>query len=88
LIHFHYDNKPFPIRATVAASSLSVKKLQLRFNVRGSKGTFEKRGLDPQEDQLKARKISLLDPQFGREEDTIFGTLDTVTESGAIESKM
>ncbi|KAJ1311049.1 hypothetical protein OPQ81_009554 [Rhizoctonia solani] len=86
LIHFDYDTKPYPIRATVAASSLSVKKSQLRFSVRGSKGTYEKRGLDPQEDQLKARKISVLDTQFGREDASIAGTLDFVTENGAIES--
>jgi len=86
LIHFHYDRKPFPIRATVAASSLSVKKLQLRFSVKGTKGSFEKKGLDPQEDQLKARKLSPLDPQFGREAEAIFGTLDTLMENGTIES--
>lgn len=87
LIHFHYDRKPYPIRATVSASSLSVKKAQLRFNVRGSKGSFEKRGLDPQEDQLKARKPAPLDPQFGCEAETIFGTLDTVTEQGTIQTE-
>lgn len=43
-------------------------------------------GLDLQEDQLKARKLSLLDPEFGREPESIHGTLDVVTESGAIES--
>ncbi|KAB5594206.1 Oxidoreductase domain containing protein [Ceratobasidium theobromae] len=86
LIHFHYDAKPFPIRASVAASSLSVKKRQLRFNVQGSKGSFEKRGLDPQEDQLKAREVSPLDAQFGREEESIFGTLDVMTENGAIQT--
>ncbi|KAG8689760.1 hypothetical protein FRC08_010791 [Ceratobasidium sp. 394] len=87
LIHLHYDRQPFPVRATVAASSLSVKKAQLRFNVRGTKGSFEKRGLDPQEDQLKARKPAPLDPQFGREAETIFGILDTVTEGGAVRTE-
>ncbi|KAG8743125.1 hypothetical protein FRC12_015127 [Ceratobasidium sp. 428] len=87
LIHFHYDRQPFPVRATVAASSLSAKKAQLRFNVRGTKGSFEKRGLDPQEDQLKARKPAPLDPQFGCEAEGIFGILDTVTEGGAIQSE-
>ncbi|QRV91094.1 oxidoreductase yteT [Ceratobasidium sp. AG-Ba] len=87
LIHFHYDRKPYPIRATVAASSLSVKKSQLRFSVRGSKGSFEKKGLDPQEDQLKAGKPTPLDPQFGREVEGIFGTLDTVTEDGSIQTE-
>ncbi|KAG9128162.1 hypothetical protein FRC07_003991 [Ceratobasidium sp. 392] len=87
LIHFHYDRQPFPIRATVSASSLSVKKAQLRFNVRGTKGSFEKKGLDPQEDQLKARKPTPLDPQFGRETEDIFGTLDIVTEGGAIQTE-
>ncbi|CAE6423893.1 putative oxidoreductase C115.03 [Rhizoctonia solani AG-1 IB] len=86
LIHFYYDTKPYPVRATVAASSLSVKKSQLRFSVRGSKGSYEKRGLDPQEDQLKARKVSVLDAQFGREDESIAGTLDFVTENGTVES--
>ncbi|GAB1518791.1 hypothetical protein RhiTH_001856 [Rhizoctonia solani] len=86
LIHFYYDTKPYPIRATVAASSLSVKKSQLRFSVRGSKGSYEKRGLDPQEDQLKARKVAVLDAQFGREDETIAGILDFVNDNGTIES--
>ncbi|CAE6539865.1 unnamed protein product [Rhizoctonia solani] len=86
LIHFHYDVKPYPIRATVGASSLSVKKLQPRFNIRGSKGSYEKRGLDPQEDQLKALKISVLDAGFGCEDSSIAGTLDSVAENGSIES--
>jgi hypothetical protein len=66
---------------------LSVKKSQLRFSVKGTKGSFEKKGLDPQEDQLKARKPSPLDPEFGREAEAIFGTLDTLTENGAIQSQ-
>ncbi|KAF8605175.1 NAD(P)-binding protein [Ceratobasidium sp. AG-I] len=86
LIHFHYERKPFPIRATVAASCLSAKKSQLRFSVKGTKGSFEKKGLDPQEDQLKARKPEVLDAQFGREAEEILGTLDTVTESEDIVS--
>ncbi|CAE6526766.1 unnamed protein product [Rhizoctonia solani] len=86
LIHFHYNSKPYPIRATVSASSLSVKKSQPRFNIRGSKGSYEKRGLDPQEDQLKARKVSILDAQFGQEDSSIAGVLDFVTENGTIES--
>ncbi|KAF8761564.1 Oxidoreductase family, C-terminal alpha/beta domain [Rhizoctonia solani] len=80
------DDTPYPIRATVAASSLSVKKSQLRFSVRGSKGSYEKRGLDPQEDQLKARKVAVLDAQFGREDETIAGILDFVNDNGTIES--
>ncbi|KAF8741349.1 Oxidoreductase family, C-terminal alpha/beta domain, partial [Rhizoctonia solani] len=80
------DDTPYPIRATVAASSLSVKKSQLRFSVRGSKGSYEKRGLDPQEDQLKARKVAVLDAQFGREDETIAGILDFINDNGTIES--
>jgi hypothetical protein len=66
---------------------LSVKKSQLRFSVKGTKGSFEKKGLDPQEDQLKARKPSPIDPEFGREAEAIFGTLDTLAENGAIQSE-
>lgn len=65
-----------------------MKKSQLRFSVKGSKGSFEKKGLDPQEDQLKARKPEVLDAQFGREAEAIFGTLDTVNESGSVVSEM
>lgn len=64
-----------------------MKKSQLRFSVKGTKGSFEKKGLDPQEDQLKARKPAVLDVQFGREAESIFGTLDVLTESGSIESE-
>ena len=71
----------------MSASSLSVKQSQLRFSIKGTKGSFEKKGLDPQEDHLKARKPAVLDAQFGREAEDIFGTLDTVTESGSIVSE-
>ncbi|KAG5984068.1 hypothetical protein E4U55_006203 [Claviceps digitariae] len=50
-------------------SALSAETTQPRFWIRGSRGSFHKSGLDPQEDQLKAG-MSPLDGQFGREPPT------------------
>ena len=67
--------------ATVKAGVVSPEVEQLRFWVRGTKGSFKKFHLDCQEDQLKAG----LRPGaqgYGAEGEDRYGILTTVTESG------
>lgn len=51
----------------VRISALSAETSQPRFWIRGTRGSFHKHGLDPQEDQLKAG-MSPLHADFGRED--------------------
>ncbi|KID75774.1 NAD(P)-binding domain protein, partial [Metarhizium brunneum ARSEF 3297] len=51
----------------VRISSLSAETDQPRFWLRGARGSFRKRGLDPQEDRLKAG-VAPSAPGFGRED--------------------
>ncbi|RWA09229.1 hypothetical protein EKO27_g5880 [Xylaria grammica] len=60
---------------------LSAETRQPRFWVRGSKGSYHKAGLDPQEDQLKAG-MKTSDAQFGRDTEEWHGRLVTVAENG------
>ncbi|MCJ1371501.1 hypothetical protein MMC20_002718 [Loxospora ochrophaea] len=66
----HYDG----MLATVKASVVSPEVDQLRFWVRGSKGSFKKYHLDCQEDQLKEGKKPD-DPGFGVEPSSHYGVL-------------
>ena len=50
----------------IGISSLSAEMVQPRFWVRGTKGSFRKLGLDPQEDQLKAGEKPTV-ANFGRD---------------------
>lgn len=50
----------------IRISALSVESVQPRFWVRGDKGSFYKKGLDPQEDQLKAG-VKPSEPGFGKD---------------------
>ncbi|CEH14876.1 Predicted oxidoreductase [Ceraceosorus bombacis] len=54
------------LRATLSASCIASKTdgEQIRWNVCGTRGSYEKRGLDPQENQLKAGSTPL-DASFG-----------------------
>ncbi len=72
----HYDGMTATIKATVV--SLQVE--QLRFWVRGEKGSFVKNHLDVQEDHLKAGKKPS-DAGFGVEEGKSHGYL-TVMKDG------
>ncbi|TRX93193.1 hypothetical protein FHL15_005772 [Xylaria flabelliformis] len=70
----------------VRIGSMSVETRQPRFWVRGTKGSYHKDGLDPQEDQLKAgMKIS--DGQFGRDSEEWHGRLVTLGEDGKVSDK-
>jgi predicted dehydrogenase len=79
----HYarnENRPTVLTATLRGHILSLRKNQLRYNIRGSRGTFSKFGIDPQEEQMKehgAGAFSL--PNVGVEPPDIWGTLETMS---------
>ncbi|RDB22861.1 putative oxidoreductase C26H5.09c [Hypsizygus marmoreus] len=82
-IHFHYPpgpTRPHPLTVILRAHILSVRSSQLRYVVRGTQGTYTKYGLDVQEDQLKVIPTpqGILQEQYGREPETIWGTLETL----------
>jgi hypothetical protein len=68
------------------AHTLSVRSPQLRYKVRGTKGTYIKYGVDTQEAQLG----SLSEPngiyadEFGAEPEDIWGTVENLTADGSI----
>jgi len=59
---------PNGLIVNVRISALSAETLQRRFWVRGSKGSFRKDALDPQEDQLRAG-VKPTDAGFGKEDE-------------------
>lgn len=64
---------------------VSVEAEQLRFWVRGSKASFRKMGLDPQEGQLRGgENLKVTDDGFGREGPEKYGKLCLVGEDGPI----
>ena len=66
---------------TLRATTLSVRSPQLRFLVRGTNGTFIKYGSDVQEEQLKqiSTPSAILAQSFGKEPESIWGTLELVS---------
>ncbi|KAF5369971.1 hypothetical protein D9758_001186 [Tetrapyrgos nigripes] len=73
---------PYPLTAILRAHVLSAKSPQLRYLVRGTKGTYTKYGLDVQEDQLKAMASpqGIFQEDFGKEAESIWGTIETIQE--------
>ncbi|RHY30670.1 hypothetical protein DYB32_004138 [Aphanomyces invadans] len=57
----------------VLTASMLVKELGPKFILRGTKGTFEKYGLDTQEASLRSGN-SVRGPTFGEEDETMWGT--------------
>jgi predicted dehydrogenase len=66
---------------------VSVETRQMRFWVRGSKGSYHKTGLDPQEDQLRAGGKAT-DAGFGGEEEDKYGFVCLLGEDGTVERKV
>lgn len=66
---------------------VSVEARQIRFWVRGSKGSYHKTGLDPQEDQLRGGGKTT-DAEFGREEEARYGRLSLLQEDGSVVEKV
>ncbi|KAI1138431.1 NAD(P)-binding protein [Hypoxylon sp. FL0543] len=69
--------------ALVRIAVASAEARQPRFWVRGTRGSYRKAGLDPQEPQLKAG-MKTGDPAFGREGPEWNGRLTLVGEDGAM----
>lgn len=67
------------------AHILSVRSPQLRYIVRGTRGTYTKFGLDVQEDQLKVISTpqAIFEEQYGKEPESIWGTLECLEADGA-----
>ena len=65
---------------------LSVLDPQLRFSVRGTRGSFVKYGLDVQEDQLKAivSPKDMFASGFGQEPEEIAGEVSLIGEDGKV----
>ena len=66
---------------------LSVRSPQVRYVVRGTKGTFLKYGVDVQEDQLKVipRPAEMFSDQaYGMEPEDIWGTVQNMGEDGRV----
>ncbi|KAH8830727.1 NAD(P)-binding protein [Flagelloscypha sp. PMI_526] len=78
------SNREYPLQAILRAHILSVKTVQPRFIVRGTKGTFTKNGVDIQEDQLKvmATVDEISQPSYGKEPESLWGSIESLTESG------
>jgi hypothetical protein len=66
--------------AILRAHVLSVRSSQLRFSVRGTRGTFIKYGVDVQENQLKAIATpkAVFEEQYGKEPESIWGTVENL----------
>ncbi|KAH6641332.1 hypothetical protein F5144DRAFT_506501 [Chaetomium tenue] len=62
---------------------VSVESEQVRFWVRGSKGSYHKTGLDPQEGQLRGGGKAT-DAGFGRETEAEFGRLSVLGGDGVV----
>jgi len=72
---------------TVKAGVVSPEVNQLRYWVRGVKGSFKKFHLDPQEDQLRKQGMSPGDKGYGLEPEERYGTLNVVKD-GTIVSEV
>jgi len=65
----------------------SVETRQPRFRIRGTKGSFQKTGLDPQEPQLRAG-AKPTDLNFGKETEENYGRLCLVAPEGSIQEQV
>ncbi|KAH9850027.1 oxidoreductase [Lenzites betulinus] len=78
--------QPQSLKVILRAHILSVRSSQVRYIVRGTRGTFLKSGVDVQEDQLKViaspAAVSAT-PEYGVEPKEIWGTLDNLGPDGS-----
>lgn len=72
----------------VKASVISVLETQPRFLVKGTKGSYEKRGLDCQEDQLRNGGMKPTDKGYGVEDESKAGSLTLLGTDGAIKKEV
>ncbi|KAF9483954.1 NAD(P)-binding protein [Pholiota conissans] len=80
-IIMHYDAGPrmqYPLTAILRAHILSVRVPQVRYIVRGTRGTYTKNGADVQEDQLKVLSTpnAIHEERYGMEPEYLWGTVE------------
>jgi hypothetical protein len=78
-LHYESGGKlPRPVTVIARAQLLSVRTLQPRYVVLGTKGSYVKYGVDVQEDQLKviASPKDIHESNYGVEPESIWGTLE------------
>ena len=79
----HYDAGPkrtYPLLVILRAHTLSVRSPQVRFIVRGTKGTYLKHGIDVQEEQLRVLSSpnAILEKGYGIEPEYLWGTIERI----------
>ena len=82
-LNLHYERGPdrsYPLAVILRSHPLSVKSPQLRFVVRGTRGTYTKHGLDAQEEHLKliSSPRAILREEFGREPEYLNGKVENI----------
>ncbi|KAK7049659.1 hypothetical protein VNI00_005690 [Paramarasmius palmivorus] len=82
-VFMHYpagSTLSYPLTAILRGHILSVKSPQLRYVVKGTKGTYTKYGVDVQEDQLKviSSPKAIFENSYGREPESLWGTLENI----------
>ncbi|KAF9011227.1 hypothetical protein BDQ17DRAFT_1397125 [Cyathus striatus] len=82
-IIFHYNRgtySTYPLTVILKEQILSVRSPQLRYIVKGEKGTYVKYGIDVQEGQLKVMSNvkEIFEPSFGKESEQFYGTLENM----------
>ena len=78
----HYNSRKMLV--TVKAGVISAEKDQLRYWVRGEKGSFKKYHLDPQEDQLRKEGLLPSDNGYGVESKDHHGVLTVDPGNGML----
>ncbi|OCB84537.1 NAD-binding protein [Sanghuangporus baumii] len=81
--------RKYPMNVFVRGHMLSVRDPQVRYVVRGTKGTFVKYGVDVQEDQLRQIPApqNIFNPEYGKEPEAIWAEVDVRDETGKISKK-
>ena len=77
----------YPERVAILHAGSLVRESGPHFQVHGSKGSYLKHGLDPQEDMLKAG-IRPDDPSWGRENEAMYGELSISVGELSVKGKV
>ncbi|PKS12751.1 hypothetical protein jhhlp_000961 [Lomentospora prolificans] len=87
-IFLQYDGAQKDLTVTVRTAIITPLKEQLKYFIRGTEGSYIKYGYDPQEARaIKALGQPATDPDFGKEDPSIWGTLSTKREIDANSQK-
>lgn len=76
----------YPDKLVIVKSSLMVYENFLRYTLHGTKGSFIKGGLDPQEETLRKDILPTVEP-WGKEPEDRWGKLHSIDFTGTIESE-